>query len=494
MENSTHGSAQDLTQDLTPKEIVAYLDNYIIGQNNAKKAVAIALRNRSRRKKIKGELQKEISPKNIIMIGNTGVGKTEIARRIAALSDAPFIKVEATKFTEIGYVGRDVESMIRDLLSVAINNTKKKVFAKTLAKAETIVEEKILDALLPNVSTTQSTKSNLGGNLDHGNFVNLSGNPTDNLSESTSNDTSDANEQFKKTREKFRQKLRKGDLEEKEIEVRASQMSNNHSNPFDAIFKFNGPMDEMKDMGGMIKNMFNSLPQKRKNKKLKIKEARKYLLEATQEELVNHDEVIQEAIYKTENFGIVFLDEIDKIVSKGEYKGAEVSREGVQRDILPLIEGSSVNTKYGLIKTDHILFIAAGAFHISSPADIIPELQGRFPIRVELESLTEKNLEQILVEPKNSLLKQYIALLETEGITLNFNKSAIKEIAKITHDVNVHNKNLGARRLSTVMEKLLEEILFEAPGITPKITINDKFVKEKLSDLSVDEKLSRYIL
>ncbi len=446
-------------KELTPKKIVAFLDKYIIGQEKAKKAVAIALRNRTRRKKVAGELQKEISPKNIIMIGNTGIGKTEIARRIAALSDAPFVKIEATKFTEVGYVGRDVESIIRDLVNVAINNERKKVFSQSENKIEVLVEDKILQYLIPhNPSNNQEGDKNT----------------------------------FQNTTEKFRKKLRQGELEEKEIMISIKKKS---ASPFSGGMMNFSQMDDLKDMSGMIKNFFDSMPKKQITQKLKIKDARKVLKEEIQEDFINQEEIINQAIQKTENFGIVFLDEIDKIVSKDNHKGGpEISREGVQRDILPLVEGSSVSTRYGVVKTDHILFIAAGAFHMSSPSDIIPELQGRFPIRVELEPLTQKDLEAILVEPKNSLIKQYTALLSTEGVTLTFTKPAIKEIAKIAFDVNNRNKNLGARRLATVMEKLLEEILFEAPQVTSKITISDTYVKEKLANLAVDEKLAQYIL
>ncbi len=448
-------------KDLTPKEIVSFLDKYIIGQEKAKKAVSIALRNRARRKKVSDDLKKEISPKNIIMIGNTGIGKTEIARRMADLSDAPFIKIEATKFTEIGYVGRDVESIVRDLLNVAISNEKKKMVEKVQRKMNELVEDKILNCLIP-------WKSNSSNN---------------------SKEDQERAKDFQKTIEKFRLKLKNGELEEKEIEIEIKKSPNN---VFNKMMGFNN--SQMDDMNGMLKNLFESFPKKKVNQKVKVKEARKLLREEVQENLINQDEIIAEAINKTENFGIVFLDEIDKIVSKNEYKGPEVSREGVQRDILPLVEGCSVNTRNGVIKTDHILFIAAGAFHTSSPSDIIPELQGRFPIRVELESLTQKDLESILTEPKSSLIKQYVALLETEGVTLSFTKSAIKEIAKITFEINNRNKNLGARRLATIMEKLLEDVLFEAPQVTAKITITDKYVREKLSDISVDEKLSKYIL
>ena len=454
--------------DLTPPQIVEELDKYIIGQEEAKKAVAIALRNRSRRQKVKDTLREEISPKNIVMIGATGVGKTEIARRLAKLSGAPFIKVEATKFTEVGYVGRDVESIIRDLVVKAINEEKRRSEKRVHEEAKKMTEESILDALLPE-SREQASSSSIS--LSNG------------LSE-----TAMSEEGMSGTREKMREKLRKGKLEDKYIEIRIQppMMKN-------AFIEF-GPEQGLDKMNDMMQSLMGKISGQRDLKKFKIKDARKILLSESAEKLVDIDKVTEKAIRDTETMGIVFLDEIDKIVSREGVKGADVSREGVQRDILPLVEGCSVNTKYGVVKTDHILFIASGAFHTASPNDLIPELQGRFPIRVELNTLGAEELRKILTEPKNALVKQYQALLETEGVKLNFHKEAYDEIAQIASEVNDNTHNIGARRLSTVMEKLLENVLYNAPNVDKKIEIDKNYVKEILDKIKEDRDLSKYIL
>ena len=439
--------------NFTPREIVSELDRYIVGQNNAKRAVAVALRNRWRRQQVAPDLRDEIAPKNIIMIGPTGVGKTEIARRLARLAQAPFVKVEASKFTEVGYVGRDVESMVRDLVELAILMVKTEEAKSQRLKAEDLAEERLLDLLLPGEKNLEDAKD---------------GSST--------------------TRDKLRRLLRMGELNERmvEIETQDSQMPNMQ------VF---GPQGS-EDMGINIKEMFgNIFPKKTKNRKVKVSEAREMLVEMEAEKLVDMDKVQTLAKERTEQNGIIFIDEIDKIASREGGHGPEVSREGVQRDILPIVEGSAVNTKYGPIKTDHILFIAAGAFHVAKPSDLIPELQGRFPIRVELDSLEEADFVRILTEPNNALIRQYQALMETEGIHLKFSKEAIAEIAKTAARVNERTENIGARRLHTIMEKLLEELSFNAPELQDKgLSIDDAFVRERLSDIADNEDLSRYIL
>ena len=439
--------------NFTPREIVSELDRYIVGQNNAKRAVAVALRNRWRRQQVAPDLRDEIAPKNIIMIGPTGVGKTEIARRLARLAQAPFVKVEASKFTEVGYVGRDVESMVRDLVELAILMVKTEEAKSQRLKAEDLAEERLLDLLLPGEK-----------NLE------------------------DAKDGSSSTRDKLRRLLRMGELNERmvEIETQDSQMPNMQ------VF---GPQGS-EDMGINIKEMFgNIFPKKTKNRKVKVSEAREMLVEMEAEKLVDMDKVQTLAKERTEQNGIIFIDEIDKIASREGGHGPEVSREGVQRDILPIVEGSAVNTKYGPVKTDHILFIAAGAFHVAKPSDLIPELQGRFPIRVELDSLEEADFVRILTEPNNALIRQYQALMETEGIHLQFSKEAIAEIAKTAARVNERTENIGARRLHTIMEKLLEELSFNAPELQDKsLSIDDAFVRERLSDIADNEDLSRYIL
>ncbi len=440
-------------ETFTPREIVSELDKYIIGQKNAKRAVAIALRNRWRRQQVPEPLRDEIAPKNIIMIGPTGVGKTEIARRLAKLAQAPFLKVEASKFTEVGYVGRDVESMIRDLTDIAINMVRAEETKKVQKKAEEIAEERILDLLLP------PTK----------------GQPKE-------------GENQRATREKLRKMLIAGKLNDRYVEVETVD----RNLPIVEIFTASG----LEEMDINIKDMFGSLfPKKKKQRRVKIPEALNILAQEEAYKLIDMDAVAKQAIQRVEQSGIIFIDEIDKIAGRESTFGPDVSREGVQRDILPIVEGTTVTTKYGMAKTDHILFIAAGAFHVSKPSDLIPELQGRFPIRVELDPLGKEELIRILTEPENALIKQYTALMETEGVQLEFKEDAIKEIAEIAALINERTENIGARRLYTIMERLLEEISFDAPEMAGKeLVIDAIYVKEKLKDFIEDEDLSRFIL
>lgn len=440
---------------LTPKQIVTELNKYIIGQDNAKKAVAIALRNRWRRQNVQTEIRDEIMPNNIILIGPTGVGKTEIARRLARLAGAPFIKVEATKFTEVGYVGRDVESMIRDLMESAVKMVKEEQEEKIKNKAEKNAEDRILDILIPPVKDDDAEE-----------------------------------EDNKDTREKFRAMLKNGVMDDRDIELELTQQGPSGM----AVM---GPMG-MDDMGINIQEMLgNMMPKKRKKRKIKIKDALPLLIKEEADKLIDMDAVVKDALARTQNSGIVFIDEIDKVaVNNSKSGGGEVSREGVQRDLLPIVEGSSVNTKHGIVHTDHILFIASGAFHVSKPSDLIPELQGRFPIRVELNSLTEEDFVKILTIPKNALIKQYQALLETEGVKLEFDDSGISQIAKTAANVNEEVTNIGARRLHTILTTLLEDILYNAPADIDEeaLSIDAQFVKDHLDEIATSTDLSKYIL
>ena len=439
--------------NMTPREIVHYLDKHIIGQNSAKRAVAIALRNRWRRMQLNPDLRSEISPKNILMIGPTGVGKTEIARRLAKLAGAPFVKVEATKFTEVGYVGRDVESIIRDLIEAATKMLREKRINAHQSRAYELAEDRILNALVPRSRNPNPDESNAANQV-------------------------------------MRKKLREGELNEKdvEIEIESSSFGLEIMTP-----------PGMEEMTSQLQSMFSNLnPGKKKTKKMKVKDALKILSEEEAKKLINEDELRSEAIELVEQTGIVFIDELDKIAKNASHNGGEISREGVQRDLLPLIEGTNVTTKFGIVRTDHILFIGSGAFHLSKPSDLIPELQGRLPIRVELDSLSAKDFAKILIEPKASLVEQYCALLSTEGIELKFEESAITQLADLAWEVNEKTENIGARRLQTVMERMLENISFEAPDIATKeekiISIDAVYVNEHLSNLVADSDLSKYIL
>jgi ATP-dependent HslUV protease ATP-binding subunit HslU len=436
---------------LTPREIVAELDKYIVGQEEAKRSVAIALRNRWRRQQIPEHLRDEIAPKNIIMIGPTGVGKTEIARRLAKLAQSPFLKIEATKFTEVGYVGRDVESMVRDLMELAVSMVKAEEREKVKAKAEEAVEERLLQLLLPSSAAGPEGEATA-------------------------------------TREKLRRMLREGRLEDRLVELEVTQKAM----PVVEIFSSAG----LEELEFNFKEMLSNLiPGRSKVRRVKVSEAREILFQEESQRLIDMDRVVEEARRKVEQNGIIFLDEIDKIVGRDHGRGPDVSREGVQRDLLPIVEGTTVTTKYGMVRTDHILFIASGAFHMSKPSDLIPEMQGRFPIRVELHPLGPEEFERILTEPENALIKQYAALMETEGITLEFTPEAVRELALLATRVNERTENIGARRLHTIMEKLLEDISFHAPDLAAqKITITDQYVRERLGNLIEDEDLSRYIL
>ena len=457
---------QSTRKELTPSQIVKELNKFIIGQHEAKRAVAIALRNRWRRQQIVGDLREEILPNNIILIGPTGVGKTEIARRLARLANAPFIKVEASKFTEVGYVGRDVESMIRDLTDIGVNMVKSEKTNEVRAKADELAEEKILDILIPPV------KKPVG------------------ISREGNNDSNSEGYKNEKTREWMKEKLKKGELDNKMIEFDTTTQ-----NAFG--MQVLGPFG-MDDMGiNMQEIIGNIMPKKKKKRKTTIAEARSIIAQEEAQKLIDMESVQKEAIQRVEDTGIVFIDEIDKVTSSGgKSQGPDVSREGVQRDLLPIVEGSNVNTKYGVVHTDHILFVASGAFHIAKPSDLIPELQGRFPIRVELKSLTEDDFVKILTTTENALLKQYIALLETEGVKLEFTDDAIREVAKIATEVNEQVENIGARRLHTILTTLLDEILFDVPDKIPseKVKIDAEIVKQKLDKIVRDRDLSKFIL
>lgn len=462
-----------LAKELTPSEIVGELDKYIIGQNNAKKSVAIALRNRWRRKQIQDGLREEIMPNNIILIGPTGVGKTEIARRLAKLSNAPFIKVEASKFTEVGYVGRDVESIVRELTDLGVTMVKSEKSAEVQKKAEYHAEERILDILIPPVKKKHEENANQAT-----------------LGFSAAAQPEAEKEENFKTREKFREKLNNGELDEKMIEVDVAGDNGQ-------MMQVMGPIG-LDDLGVNLQDLFSSvMPKKMKKRKMSVREARVILVQEEANKLIDMESVMKEAINRVQEYGIVFIDEIDKIAgTSGKGQGPDVSREGVQRDLLPIVEGCSVTTKYGAVKTDHVLFIASGAFHVSKPSDLIPELQGRFPIRVELNSLTEDDFVKILTQPQNALLKQYEALLKAENVKLTFDEDGIKEIARIAAEVNEQVENIGARRLHTILSTLLEEILFNTPDkIKDKnLVITQEVVQDKLKDIVKNRDLSRYIL
>ena len=455
--------------ELTPREIVVELDKHVIGQKDAKRAVAIALRNRMRRQKLTPELAEEIIPKNIIMIGPTGVGKTEIARRLAKLANSPFLKVEASKFTEVGYVGRDVESMVRDLVEIAIDNVREEKLEDVADKAELNAEERLLDILLPpSPPPRPEAASTAGGVVIDGSTA---------LTESSN-----------RTREKLRQQLREGKLDDRTVEIDVRE----RNFPSFEILTNQGVEEMDVNIKDMLPNLFG---QRTKKRKMKVNEAFEYLIQEEEQRLIDMDQVTRMAIDRVENSGIVFLDEIDKIAGREGGHGPDVSREGVQRDILPIVEGTTVNTRYGMVRTDHILFIAAGAFHVSKPSDLIPELQGRFPIRVELQSLTMEDFVRILTEPKSSLVKQYTALLETEGVKLEFTKEALDEIAHFAFRVNESTENIGARRLHTIMERVLDELSFDAPEKKGEhVTIDAEYVRKMLTDIVKDQDLSRYIL
>jgi ATP-dependent HslUV protease ATP-binding subunit HslU len=463
--------------ELTPRQIVAELDKYIVGQEDAKKAVAIVLRNRWRRQRVAEEMREEILPNNLILIGPTGVGKTEIARRLARLAGAPLIKVEASKFTEVGYVGRDVESMIRDLVDISINLVRADREYEVQDLAESRVTERLLDLLLP----ASNAEPEPAGDDRERPRVYVAG------PEGVQADSEDVNERRKRTREKLQKLLEDGKLEDREVEIEVTQ-----SPSIDGMMLPMGGDGLDHNFTEMLQDM---LPKRTKRRTVSVAEARRILLQDELDKLVDMDEVVNEALYRVEEMGIVFLDEIDKIAGERGGAGPDVSREGVQRDLLPIVEGSTVATKYGLVRTDHILFIAAGAFHVSKPSDLIPELQGRFPIRVELHSLGEADFVRILKEPKNALLEQYRAMIETEGASIEFSEDGVDEIARIAMRLNERMENIGARRLQTVMTTLLEEILFELPdNASDRVTVDSDFVRERLAKVAEDEDLSRYIL
>jgi ATP-dependent HslUV protease ATP-binding subunit HslU len=463
--------------EMTPRQIVAELDKHVVGQRNAKRAVAIALRNRIRRQKLPPEMAVDVMPKNMIMIGSTGVGKTEIARRLARMSNSPFLKVEASKFTEVGYVGRDVESMIRDLTEIAVEMTRQEKIDEIAEKAELNAEERILDMLLPPPRSTSS-------------FYDFEATDEEGGSEAAADSAKNpaTQDQFQRTREKLREQLRSGKLDNRlvEIEIREKNFP---------VIELAGPQG-VEEMGINMKDMLGNLFQGRtKQRKMRVDEAMEHLMQEEEERLIDMDQVARAAIERVEVSGIIFLDEIDKIAGRESGHGPDVSREGVQRDILPIVEGTTVNSRYGMVRTDHILFIAAGAFHVSKPSDLIPELQGRFPIRVELESLTVEDFKRILTEPKNALIKQYQAMMATEEVVIEFTDDAIDSIANFAAKVNEHTENIGARRLQTIMEKLLEDISFEGPDLEPKNQrIDGAYVEAMLSETVKDQDLSRYIL
>ncbi|MDP9263985.1 MAG: ATP-dependent protease ATPase subunit HslU [Acidobacteriota bacterium] len=462
------GTAEDeqvLLDELTPREIVAELDKYVVGQHAAKRSVAIALRNRMRRQKLAPELAEEIMPKNIIMIGPTGVGKTEIARRLAKLANSPFLKVEASKFTEVGYVGRDVDSMIRDLVEISIEMVRGEKLEDVADKAELNAEERVLDLLLPAASFQKPPEAGSLGFSPEG-----------------------SSESYSRNREKLRQQLREGKLDDRVVELDVREKSF----PAFEIISNQGVEEMDINIKDMLPNIFG---QRTKKRKMKVSEAIEYMIQEEEQRLIDMEQVTRTAVSRVEQSGIIFLDEIDKIAGRESGHGPDVSREGVQRDILPIVEGTTVNTRYGMVRTDHILFIAAGAFHVSKPSDLIPELQGRFPIRVELKSLTIQDFIRILTEPKSSLVKQYTALLETEGLKLEFTREALDEVANFAFKVNEGTENIGARRLHTIMERVLDEISFDAPEMkTREVTVDADYVRKMLADIVKDQDLSRYIL
>jgi ATP-dependent HslUV protease ATP-binding subunit HslU len=460
---------EQLTLDeLTPREITEELNKYVVGQDAAKRAVAIALRNRMRRQKLPPELAEEVMPKNIIMIGPTGVGKTEIARRLAKLTNSPFIKVEASKYTEVGYVGRDVDSMIRDLVEIGIDMVREEKLEDVADKAEVNAEERLLDLLLPTVPSRAPGRDG-GDTVGFGQSI-------------------EGVESHSRTREKLRQQMREGKLDDRLVEIEVREKSF----PAFEIISNQGVEEMDVNIKDMLPNIFG---QRTKKRKMKVSEAIDYLIQEEEQRLIDMDQVTRTAIERVENSGIIFLDEVDKIAGRESGHGPDVSREGVQRDILPIVEGTTVNTRYGMVRTDHILFIAAGAFHVSKPSDLIPELQGRFPIRVELKSLTIEDFIKILTEPKSSLVKQYTALLETEGIQLEFTREALEEVARFAYRVNEGTENIGARRLHTIMERVLDEISFSAPEMKEKkVNVDAAYVQKMLADIVKDQDLSRYIL
>lgn len=460
------------TNEQTPRQIVEELDKYIIGQDEAKRSVAIALRNRWRSRKLEGAMRDEVIPKNILMIGSTGVGKTEIARRLAKLVKAPFIKVEATKFTEVGYVGRDVESIVRDLAETAVRMVRQERMDSVQEKAKELAEERILDVFVPQPKKSQNPLGRLFGNAE----------------DDDEKEEKDEKPKYQAGREWVRKRLKNGELEKELIEIDVEESSRPMVGMF-AGSSLEGMGDNIQDMIG------NLMPKNRKKRKVTVEQARKIFTQEEAGKLIDMDEVAETAIKVAERSGIVFLDEIDKVAVKGNSNGADVSREGVQRDILPIVEGSQVSTKYGPVKTDHVLFIAAGAFHIAKPSDLIPELQGRFPIRVELKSLRKEDFERILTEPQNALIKQYQAMLVTEGVELEFKESAISRIAQLACDVNEQAEDIGARRLHTLLEKLLEDVSFDAPELQDKhVVIDEAYVDDRLHDIVQNHDLSQFIL
>jgi len=514
--NDDNTNRESLENSLTPRQIVEELDRYIIGQSEAKRSVAIALRNRSRRQMLPEDMRDEVAPKNIIMVGSTGVGKTEIARRLAKLVDAPFVKVEASKYTEVGYVGRDVESMIRDLTDLSVNMVKLEHTAQIREKAEQMAEERILDILFPaprsrskqeeseseppkiqveqttDEETTQVVEIRIDSMFDT-DETGLETETTDphpkvEVIAAEADESKEAQERYEKTRSKFRQMLRDGRFEDKEVEVEAKI----RNMPLVEIFSSSG----IEEMDINFKDMFGSMmPKSSRKRRVSVAEAREILTQEEAEKLIDVDQVVAEAIRRVENSGIVFLDEIDKIAGRESTAGPDVSREGVQRDILPLVEGSNVMTKHGMVRTDHILFIAAGAFHTAKPSDLIPELQGRFPIRVSLKSLDQKDFKRILTEPKNALTKQYIAMMKTEELSIDITEDAVDEISHLAFQVNESVEDIGARRLHTIMEKLFEQISFGAPELEEKqICIDAAYVGEQLSEIVENQDLSRYVL